>query len=79
MATIAASNQPASGTNFAGEISTSRCAITDVVACAPAGTNDAEHFVVAPRNSAGDPPIAANRKRFYVVVSGDSTDLHAAN
>lgn len=55
---------------FAGEISNSRCGITGVVACAPAGTNNAEHFVVSPRNSDGTPTADGARKRFYVVVTG---------
>lgn len=55
---------------FSGEISASRCGIAMVVACAPAGTNNANHFVVSPRNSDGTVTTADTRKRFYVVISG---------
>jgi hypothetical protein len=55
---------------FSGEISSTRCAIAGVVACAPAGTNTASHLVVSPRNSDGSPTTPATRKRFYVSVTG---------
>lgn len=55
---------------FSGEISASRCGIAGVVACAPTGTNNANHFVVSPRNSDGTVTTDATRKRFYVVISG---------
>ena len=54
-----------------------RCAITGVVACAPTGTNDANHFVVSPRLSDGGFTDNTNRKRFYVVITGDSSDYVA--
>lgn len=67
---------PGSDTNpeFSGEITTTRCAIVGVVACAPTGTNDANHFVVSPRLSDGGFTDSTNRKRFYIVVTGDSSD-----
>jgi hypothetical protein len=55
---------------FSGEIAATRCAITGVVACAPAGTNTNTHFVVSPRLSDGSPTSAATRKRFYVTITG---------
>lgn len=62
---------------FSGEITATRCAIPGVVACAPTGTNTAEHLVVSPRLSDGQVTTSTNRKRFYVVISGDSTDYVA--
>ncbi len=59
---------------FAGEISATRCAIVSVVACAPSGTNNSNHFVVSPRLSDGQVTDTTNRKRFYVIITGDSTD-----
>lgn len=59
---------------FAGEISASVCGLAGVVACAPAGTNTTGHFVVSPRNSDGTVTTPDARKRFYVVISGDSSD-----
>jgi hypothetical protein len=55
---------------FGGEISATRCAIAGVVACAPAGTNNGNHFVVSPRLSTGERTTPTTRKRFYVVISG---------
>jgi hypothetical protein len=55
---------------FSGEIAATRCAITGVVACAPAGTNTSTHFVVSPRLSDGSPTSATTRKRFYVTITG---------
>lgn len=68
---------PDSNPEFSGEITATRCAIPGVVACAPTGTNTAEHLVVSPRLSDGSVTGAGDRKRFYVVVSGDSTDYQA--
>lgn len=73
---------------FSGEITATRCAIAGVVACAPIGADTNEHFVVSPRNSDGSPTVAAGsgptdtttiegRKRFYVILTGDSTDFVA--
>ena len=62
---------------FSGEITATRCAITGVVGCAPATTNDANHFVVSPRLSDGGFTDTSNRKRFYVIITGDSSDYVA--
>ena len=62
---------------FSGEITATRCAITGVVGCAPTTTNDVNHFVVSPRLSDGQPTDATNRKRFYIVITGDSSDYVA--
>lgn len=72
VATIALSNTGT--TNFAGEISASRCQITGIVACAPVVAQNTENLVVSPRNSDGTATAAGARKRFYVVVTGDSSD-----
>jgi hypothetical protein len=63
---------PAAGDNleFSGEIAATRCGITGVVACAPAGTNNGSHLVVSPRLSTGERTTPTTRKRFYVVISG---------
>ncbi len=45
-----------------------------VVNCAPPGTANVNHLVVSPRNSDGSFTTDGARKRFYVVVTGDSTD-----
>ncbi|MDO9409500.1 hypothetical protein [Patulibacter sp.] len=60
---------PDTNPEFSGEITATRCAITGVVACAPAGANTNTHFVVSPRLSDGQPTSATTRKRFYVVIS----------
>lgn len=64
---------------FSGEISVSRCSFPGATGiptnCAPAGAQNAESFVVSPRLSDGSVTTADNRKAFYVVVTGDSTDL----
>ena len=70
---LGADNNP----EFSGEITGTMCGITGVVACAPAGTNNNEHFVVSPRLSDGSVTDSTNRKRFYVIISGDSSDLVA--
>lgn len=59
---------------FAGEISSSVCGLPNVVACAPSGTNNTSHFVVSPRNSDGTVTTADTHRRFYVVITGDSSD-----
>lgn len=66
---------PDANPEFSGEITATMCGITGVVSCAPAGTNTTEHVVVSPRLSDGQVTTSANRKRFYVIVTGDSTDL----
>jgi 2',3'-cyclic-nucleotide 2'-phosphodiesterase (5'-nucleotidase family) len=58
---------------FSGEISVSQCG-TPVTACAPAGTAVPNVFAVSPRLSDGSVTTGENRKRFYVVVVGDSSD-----
>lgn len=58
---------------FSGEISAAMCQ-PGVVNCAPPGTGNANHLVVSPRNSDGSVTSDGNRKRFYVVVTGDSSD-----
>lgn len=61
---------PNANPEFSGEISASRCGIAMVVACAPTGTNNANHFVVSPRNSDGTVTAPNARKRFYVIIGG---------
>jgi hypothetical protein len=58
---------------FSGEISAAMCQ-PGVVNCAPPGTGNANHLVVSPRNSDGSVTGDGTRKRFYVVVTGDSSD-----
>ena len=58
---------------FSGEISAAVCQ-PGVVNCAPPGTGNSNHVVVSPRLSDGSVTTADNRKRFYVVVTGDSSD-----
>jgi uncharacterized protein YjbI with pentapeptide repeats len=70
---------PAAGDNleFSGEISATPCGLAGVVSCAPTGTNNTNHVVVSPRLSSGERTSTSTRKRFYVVITGDSTDLIA--
>ena len=68
---------PDSNPEFSGEITATRCAITGVVGCAPTTTNDANHFVVSPRLSDGQPTGPNDRKRFYIIITGDSSDYVA--
>lgn len=58
---------------FSGEISAAMCQ-PGVVNCAPPGTGNTNHLVVSPRNSDGTVTTDGTRKRFYVVVTGDSSD-----
>lgn len=58
---------------FSGEISAAMCQ-PGVVNCAPPGTGNSNHLVVSPRNSDGSVTTDGTRKRFYVVVTGDSSD-----
>lgn len=60
--------------NFAGEISGSRCQIDGAVNCAPDSAKNTDSFVVTPRDSAGAVTTGTNRIRFYVVITGDSSD-----
>jgi len=64
---------------FSGEIAVSQCGLAGT-ACAPPGTGTLTHFVVSPRLSDGQPTGlagAADRKRFYVIITGDSKDYVA--
>jgi hypothetical protein len=58
---------------FSGEVAAAVCQ-PGVVNCAPPGTANSNHLVVSPRLSDGSVTTADNRKRFYVVVTGDSSD-----
>ena len=58
---------------FSGEIAAAMCQ-PGVVNCAPPGTGNTNHLVVSPRNSDGSFTTDGTRKRFYVVVTGDSSD-----
>ena len=58
---------------FSGEIAVAMCQ-PGVVNCAPAGTGNTNHLVVSPRNSDGSFTSDGARKRFYVIVTGDSSD-----
>lgn len=66
---------------FAGEISASLCNFTGATGiptnCAPADAQNSTSFVVSPRNSDGSVTTADTRKRFYVVITGDSSDYVA--
>jgi hypothetical protein len=72
---------------FSGEITVSRCSFTGNTGvaiptnCAPAGAQNATSFVVSPRLSDGGftsgDAATGNRKAFYVVVTGDSSDYVA--
>ncbi len=66
---------PDANPEFAGEISTSACGLAGFVACAPTGTNNTNHFVVSPRNSDGTVTTPDTRKRFYVIITGNSPAL----
>jgi len=73
---------------FSGEIAATQCAIENIVACAPTGA-DNKHFVVSPRMSDGSvtvspkaatdvtPAVIGTHKRFYVIITGDSSDYVA--
>jgi len=58
---------------FSGEAAIAVCQ-PGVVNCAPPGTGNSNHLVVSPRNSDGSFTTDGARKRFYVVVTGDSSD-----
>lgn len=61
---------------FSGEISVSRCnfptntGVPIPTNCAPMGAQNATSFVVSPRLSDGSVTTDANRKAFYVIVTG---------
>ncbi len=59
---------------FSGEISNSICGLPGTT-CAPPGTNTTDYFVVSPRNSDGTVTSGTARKRFYVIITGDSSDM----
>jgi len=73
--TVTSGRAPGADANpeFSGEISAAMCQ-PGVVNCAPPGTGNTNHLVVSPRNSDGTVTSDGTRKRFYVVVTGDSTD-----
>ncbi len=71
---------------FSGEISVSRCNVgapttppAGPTNCAPTGAQNATSFVVSPRLSDGSVTSgiapAGNRKAFYVMITGDSSDF----
>ena len=65
-----------SNPEFSGEVSVSQCGLPGT-ACAPEGTGNVNHFVVSPRNSDGSFTTNGTRKRFYVIITGDSKDYVA--
>ena len=68
---------PDANPEFAGEIAVSQCGLPGT-ACAPPGTGNVNHLVVSPRMSDGTVTSTdTGRKRFYVVVTGDSSDYKA--
>ena len=68
---------PDANPEFSGEIAVSQCGLPGT-ACAPPGTGNVNHLVVSPRMSDGTVTSTdTGRKRFYVVVTGDSTDYKA--
>ena len=68
---------PDANPEFAGEIAVSQCGLPGT-ACAPPGTGNVNHLVVSPRISDGTVTSTdTGRKRFYVVVTGDSSDYKA--
>ncbi|HXH79266.1 hypothetical protein [Nocardioides sp.] len=67
---------PNMNAEFSGEISVSQCGLPGTT-CAPPGTNFPEYVVVSPRNSDGSVTQDGVRKRFYVVITGDSSDFVA--
>ena len=88
--TITNGRAPGADSNpeFSGEISVAMCATqkpatppatgtVNAVACAPNGGLPNTYLVVSPRNSDGTVTTPTTRKRFYVVVTGDSSDYVA--
>ena len=68
---------PDANPEFSGEISVSQCGLAGT-ACAPPGTGNVNHLVVSPRMSDGTVTSEdTGRKRFYVVITGNSTDYVA--
>ncbi len=72
---ITSGRAPGSDANpeFSGEIAVSQCG-TPITACAPPGAAVPNVFVVSPRLSDGGFTTDNNRKRFFVVIVGDSSD-----
>ena len=62
---------PNAGDNleFSGEIANAKCNTPGLVTCAPAGTNNDNHFVVSPRLSDGSRTADGTRKRFYTTIT----------
>lgn len=79
---------PDANPEFSGEISGTVCGVTGIVACAPVGSNQRDYFVVSPRMSDGSVTVSGadvsggegpnTHKRFYVIITGDSSDLAPA-
>lgn len=74
-----------SNPEFSGEVTTSLCNYTTPTPpyaiptnCAPAAAQNNESFVVSPRLSDGSFTTDVNRKAFYVVITGDSSDYTPA-
>jgi len=76
---------PDANPEFSGEIAATVCGVGGVVVCAPNGANTLTTFVVSPRMSDGSPTVTGDptgvdlsmpntHKRFYVVITGDSSD-----
>jgi hypothetical protein len=76
---------PDANPEFSGEITATVCGLAGVVSCAPNGANTLNTFVVSPRMSDGsltvtgdpmgvDPAMPNTHKRFYVILTGDSSD-----
>ncbi|MEV7430113.1 hypothetical protein AB0N29_10885 [Nocardioides sp. NPDC092400] len=78
--TVTSGRAPGADANpeFSGEISASLCSFTGATGiptnCAPAAAQNNTSFVVSPRNSDGSVTTPTSRKRFYVVLTGDSSD-----
>lgn len=81
--TITTGRAPGANANpeFSGEITASLCSFTGATGiptnCAPTAAQNNTSFVVSPRNSDGSVTTADTRKRFYVLVTGDSSDYVA--
>ena len=74
---------PDANPEFSGEITATVCGIPGIVGCAPNGANTINTFVVSPRMSdgsltqtgTGTPADPNTHKRFYVILTGDSSDF----
>ena len=79
---------PDANPEFSGEITGTVCGVTGIVACAPVDSNQRDYFVVSPRMSDGSVTVSGadvsggegpnTHKRFYVIITGDSSDLAPA-